>query len=161
MSANHKLKNLSPHVLRELRRHVSLRAPPRAAQQQQQQQQSQKMSNGMKAALGGTIALTATAASFPLLATWWIGNLAQKDDALTAPQVRRGAFINSGTRDVGRDPDWDFEKGVHKIKSGYAAIAEEKGSLPAEFLALGSKELKKHEQDLADAAMGKKSRQTS
>lgn len=160
MSAN-PLKKLPPHVVRELRRHVS---PPKAplgaagATQQQQKQQRPKMSNGMKAALGGTILLTATAASFPLLATWWIGNLAQKDDPLTAPQVRRGAFLNSGTRDVGKDPEWDFEKGVHKTKSGYAAIAEEEESrfLPQEFLALGPKEMKKHEKDLADAAMGKK-----
>lgn len=155
MSAN-PLKKLPPHVVRELRRHVSPNAPSAAATRGQQQQRP-KMSNGMKAALGGTILLTATAASFPLLATWWIGNLAQKDDPLTAPQVRRGAFLNSGTRDVGKDPEWDFEKGVHKTKSGYAAIAEEESrALPQEFLALGSKEMKKHEQDLADAAMGKK-----
>ena len=111
----------------------------------------------MKLALGGSILLTATAASFPLLATWWIGNLAKKDDALTAPQVRRGAFVNSGTRDVGKDPEWDFEKGMHKTKSGYAAIAEEESEkLPSAYLALGPKAMKKHEQDLADFAKGKK-----
>ena len=159
MSAN-KLKNLPPHVLRELRRHVSPKAPPRqgnttTATTTASDGQRPKMSNGMKAALGGTILLTATAASFPLLATWWIGNLAQKEDPLTAPQVRRGAFLNSGTRDVGVDPEWDFTTGQHKTKSGYAAIAEEETqSLPGEFLALGSKEMKKHEKNLADAAMG-------
>lgn len=173
MSASNKLKNLPPHVVRELRRHI---APPTATaattatssnphqQQQQTQQQRPKMSNGMKAALGGTIVLTATAASFPLLATWWIGNLAQKDDPLTAPQVRRGAFLNSGTRDVGKDPEWDFTTGVHKQTkaSGYAGIAQQQEAeedarpLPAAFLALGSNTMKKHEQELADAAMGKK-----
>mmetsp|Transcript_793 Transcript_793/g.1614 ORF Transcript_793/g.1614 Transcript_793/m.1614 type:complete len:165 (-) Transcript_793:1583-2077(-) len=158
MSSN-KLKNLPPHVLRELKRHVSPKSLPKgAAAAQTGTAGRQKMSNGMKAALGGTILLTATAASFPLLATWWIGNLAQKEDPLTAPQVRRGAFLNSGTRDIGRDPEWDFEKGLHKTKSGYAAIAEEERSrpLPGEFLALGSKEMKKHEQDLQDFALGKK-----
>lgn len=112
----------------------------------------------MKLALGGSLLLTATAGSFPLLATWWIGNLNQRDEALTAPQVRRGAFQNSGTRDIGKDPEWDFEKGLHKTKSGYAAIAEEENArqLPGEFLALGPKEMKKHEQDLVDFATGKK-----
>ena len=149
-----KLKNLPPHVLRELKRHVSPNPLPKGAGPEGRQ----KMTNGMKAALGGAILLTATASSFPLLATYWIDNLAQKDDPLTAPQVRRGAFLNSGTRDIGRDPDWDFEKGTHKVKSGYAAIAEEEQSrpLPGEFLALGSAQMKKHEQDLADFATGKK-----
>ena len=154
------LKNLPPHVVRELRRHVSPKPlQTEAGAAAGQQSKGSRMSNGMKAALGGTILLTATAASFPLLATWWIGNLAQKDEALTAPQVRRGAFLNSGTRDIGKDPEWDFEKGQHKSKSGYAAIAEEEAearALPGEFLALGPKEMKKHEQSLADFAMGKK-----
>lgn len=156
-----KLKNIPPHVLRELKRHVSPKPLPKtggAATAAASGGERRKMSNSMKAALGGTILLTATAASFPLLATWWIGNLAQKEDPLTAPQVRRGAFLNSGTRDMGRDPEWDFEKGLHKSKSGYVAIAEEEQSrrLPGEFLALGSKQMEKHEQDLADFAHGKK-----
>lgn len=159
---SNKLKNLPPHVVRELRRHVSPRplskAPNGQARRAGQEEARQKMGTGMKMALGGTILLTATTASFPLLATWWIGNLNQKDDALTAPQVRRGAFLNSGTRDIGKDPEWDFEKGLHKSKSGYAAIAEEENSrpLPGEFLALGPKEMEKHEQDLVDFATGKK-----
>lgn len=157
---SNKLKNLPPHVLRELKRHVSPKPlKTSGARQAGQEQQKQKMGTGMKMALGGTILLTATASSFPLLATWWIGNLSQKDDALTAPQVRRGAFLNSGTRDVGKDPEWDFQKGVHKSKSGYAAIAEEEKAarnLPAEFHALGPKHMEKHEQELIDFATGKK-----
>jgi hypothetical protein len=157
MSGSSKLKNLPPHVLRELKRHVSPKPLVSHAAQQQQAASRSKMSNGMKAALGGTILLTATAASFPLLATWWIGNLSQKDDPLTAPQVRRGAFLNSGTRDVGKDPDWDFQTGTHAVKSGYAAIAEEEQhQLPAQYLALGPKEMEKYEKELAQAAMGEK-----
>jgi hypothetical protein len=117
------------------------------------------MSMGMKLALGGTLLLTATAGSFPLMATWWIANLNQKDDPLTAPQVRRGAFLNSGTRDIGKDPEWNFENGTHKQKSGYAVIAAEEASsrsLPGEFLAMEAGKLKKHEQGLIDFATGKK-----
>lgn len=164
MSASSKLKNLPPHVLRELKRHVSpTPMKPSAGQHASRGPTAapgskQKMGTGMKLALGGSLLLTATAGSFPLLATWWIGNLNQRDEALTAPQVRRGAFQNSGTRDIGKDPEWDFEKGLHKTKSGYAAIAEEENArqLPGEFLALGPKEMKKHEQDLVDFATGKK-----
>jgi len=153
-----KLKNLPPHVVRELKRHVSPKPLPKGAGTAQGAGQRQKMTTGMKVALGGTILLFTTTASFPLLASWWIGNLAQKEDPLTAPQVRRGAFLNSGTRDIGRDPEWDFERGKRLHKSGYAAIAEEEKSrsLPGEFLALGSKQMEKYEKDLEDFATGKK-----
>jgi hypothetical protein len=157
------LKNLPPHIVRELRRHVSpkpLKVPSgRNAASTSDTNVAAPMSMGMKLALGGTLLLTATAGSFPLLATWWITNLNQKDDPLTAPQVRRGAFLNSGTRDIGKDPEWDFEKGTHKTKSGYAVIVAEESSsrkLPAEFLAMEAASLKKHEQGLIDFATGKK-----
>mmetsp|Transcript_7920 Transcript_7920/g.13260 ORF Transcript_7920/g.13260 Transcript_7920/m.13260 type:complete len:87 (+) Transcript_7920:155-415(+) len=34
-------------------------------------------------------------------------NMLVQEEALSATQIRRGAYINSGSRDVGRDPDWD------------------------------------------------------
>jgi hypothetical protein len=58
--------------------------------------------------------LTSLAASIPYLASKWISSLNEKDEALTAAQVRRGAFLNSGTRDVGKDPSWDFRTGTYK-----------------------------------------------
>eukprot|EP00949_MAST-11_sp_MAST-11-sp1_P000092 g92.t1 len=38
--------------------------------------------------------------------------LIKKDGSLTSSQVMRGPYINSGSRDIGRDPDWDIEKGT-------------------------------------------------
>ena len=35
------------------------------------------------------------------------GSLTAKEGELTGSQVQRGQFMNSGSRDVGRDPDWD------------------------------------------------------
>jgi hypothetical protein len=52
----------------------------------------------------------------------WVGRLNDKDEALTAAQIRRGAFNNSGSRDVGRDPNWDFSKGLYKKDADYEAM---------------------------------------
>jgi hypothetical protein len=169
------LKNLPPHVARELRRHISphplpkRRPPPgggavaasatgggpaeaaeaAAAQQQQQQQR-------VRSVLAGCVAFTVAAGSLPLVATYWIGGLTDKDGPLTAPQVRRGAFQNSGTRDVGRDPNWDFATGQYKKDSGYAAMYEnERRRLPGEFLAVSEKDLQKHEEKIEAFAMGR------
>ena len=115
--------------------------------------------------LAGTVLLTATAASFPLLSHWWVGHLTAKDAALSAAQVRRGAFMNSGTKDMGRDPQWDFEKGMHKQKilenSGYAAIAEaekkeQEQHLPGVAQAMDPTKMAKYEKDLEAFAKGKK-----
>ena len=40
--------------------------------------------------------------------------LSERDDPLTGSQIRRGAFNNSGSRDVGKDPYWDFKRGRRK-----------------------------------------------
>lgn len=150
-----KLKNLPPHVVRELKRHVSPGPLPKfGAAGAQAKPKKKPMSQGMKMTLGGSILLTVTAGSIPLLATWWIGNLAQREEALTAPQVRRGAFLNSGTRDIGRDPDWDFKSGTHAYNTS-AKNSRDDENLPAEFLALGRNKMgAEEEQALADAAKG-------
>lgn len=44
----------------------------------------------------------------------WIQPLSERDGALTGSQIRRGAFNNSGSKDVGKDPYWDFKKGRRK-----------------------------------------------
>ena len=36
-------------------------------------------------------------------------NLQQCEGALSGSQIQRGQFINTGSQDIGRDPDWDFE----------------------------------------------------
>ena len=50
----------------------------------------------------------------PFLFINWIQPLTDRDDALTAGQIRRGAFNNSGSRDAGKDPYWHFKKGRRK-----------------------------------------------
>jgi len=41
-------------------------------------------------------------------------NLMQQDAPLTGSQVIRGAYINTGTKDIGADPDWDWKNGTYK-----------------------------------------------
>ncbi|GKY94544.1 hypothetical protein MPSEU_000420100 [Mayamaea pseudoterrestris] len=149
------LKKLPPHVARELRRHVS----PRPLNERVSQQQ-QGVPASMKWIAGGCVALVGTAASFPLLATWWI-KLNEKETPLTAAQARRGAFNNSGSRDVGKDSNWDFENGQYKKDAGYYAMYQEEGRggsskrMPGEFLSMPSSTLDKHEQKMKDFAEGR------
>ena len=35
--------------------------------------------------------------------------LVSSDKALTGSQVQRGPFLNSGSKDAGRDPDWNLQ----------------------------------------------------
>jgi len=37
--------------------------------------------------------------------------------------VRRGVYLNTGSKDVGPDPDWNFRNGTYKGKS--PAIVDE------------------------------------
>jgi len=142
------LNKLPPHVARELRRHIS---PPPLKRNPLPNEQN---SSSLRWVVGGCLALVGTAASFPLIATWWI-SLNDRPEALTANQVRRGAFNNSGSRDVGRDPDYDFEKGEHKLKSGYAAMMQEDSQVSNIFLAVDSKILDKHAKEIEELAKGK------
>jgi hypothetical protein len=34
-------------------------------------------------------------------------SLTNSDQPLTGSQVQRGAYMNTGSKDAGRDPDWD------------------------------------------------------
>ena len=133
------LSKLPPEVARELRRHVSPRplkdmsasatsatSNPKAAarllQQQQQQQQQQNQRPGTGWILGGCVVLTGTAFATPFAAQHWIGNLNNRDEPLTHAQIRRGAFLNSGSTDAGKDPQWDFRNGQYKKDDNYWAI---------------------------------------
>ncbi|CAJ1953598.1 unnamed protein product [Cylindrotheca closterium] len=110
----HKLKNMHPDVARELLRHV--RPNPRLAKTSKN---NSKSSSSTKVLLGCT-AFVAFAGSLPYWATKTIGNLTEKEEALSAAQVRRGAFMNSGSRDAGKDPNWDWKNGKYVYPKGFA-----------------------------------------
>ncbi len=58
------------------------------------------------------------------------GGLWASDDTLSAAQVRRGAYLNTGSRDAGPDRDWDHEKFLYKGKRP-AIIDDATGLSPA------------------------------
>lgn len=144
-----KPRKLPPHVLRELKRHLD--PPPSSARAGGQQRKQ-----GSNTVLYATLVLTATAASFPLVFHSWMENLNAKEEALTAPQVRRGAFQNSGTRDVGKDPDWEWEQGraYYKglAKSGYANVNS--ASIPGQYHAAHPDRIQAYEDKIVAFATG-------
>ena len=114
------LKKLPPDVARELLRHV--RPNPRISRRgggggQNNTANTKKSSTKI---LAGCTAFVAFAGSLPYWATQTIGNLSEKEEALTAAQVRRGAFMNSGSRDAGKDPNWDWKNGKYVYPKGFA-----------------------------------------
>jgi hypothetical protein len=114
-----KLKNLPPEVRRELLRHV---APP-ASRKNPAGGSSASSSSGGKTywpLVAGCTAFVGFGASLPYWASQTIGNLTDREEALTAAQVRRGAFLNSGTRDAGKDPNWDWKNGEYVYPKGFA-----------------------------------------
>lgn len=125
MSSN-AFKKLAPEVRRELLRHVK----PSAAQQkvrdhllakhQRLENAGGERSKSAKKWMYGCIGFVGLAASMPYFLSRKIGNLTARDDPLTAAQVRRGAFMNSGSRDAGKDRNWDLSKGVYVYPEGFA-----------------------------------------
>ena len=121
------LRNLPPEVRRELLRHVKPSPRVAAALQKRQnaanQESNAKGGTGMKnntKILLGCGAFVGCAASLPYWATQTIGNLTDRDEALTAAQVRRGPFLNSGSHDAGKDPNWDWKNGRYVYPPGFA-----------------------------------------
>ena len=62
---------------------------------------------GKALTLVGVVTLAGTMFAVPM----WIknrmgGSLTAKDGELTGPQLQRGQSMHSGSRDVGREPDW-------------------------------------------------------
>ena len=53
------------------------------------------------------------------------------DRPLSSNEVRRGAYLNTGSKDAGPDPDWDFKAGTYKGRKP-AIIDETTGLAPAE-----------------------------
>ena len=116
MSSN-AFKKLSPEVRRELLRHVKSPSSSRGNQKANQQAAS---SDRTRMWLLGCVGFVGCASYVPYYATQKIGNLTDRDDPLTAAQVRRGAFNNSGSRDAGKHPNWDIKNGRYIYPKGFA-----------------------------------------
>jgi hypothetical protein len=101
-------RKIPPHFARELKRHV--------IKQTQSSSSSTSHNNSTVKTLFGCVAFAGVTASIPYFALQWIAPLNDREDALTHSQIRRGAFNNSGSRDAGRDPNWDFKTGT-RIKN--------------------------------------------
>jgi hypothetical protein len=77
----------------------------------------------------GLVAIGATFAALPFVIRErnQNHNLAISQAALTGSQVMRGAFLNTGSKDVGPDPDWDMK--THTYRGGstrsFAPTAEQ------------------------------------
>mmetsp|Transcript_28662 Transcript_28662/g.61140 ORF Transcript_28662/g.61140 Transcript_28662/m.61140 type:complete len:145 (+) Transcript_28662:113-547(+) len=100
---------IPPHVAREMRRHVVKQRPPSSGSSS-----SSSSSSVSPKALAGCLALTATMMAVPYAFINWIQPLSERDSELTGSQIRRGAFNNSGSKDAGKDPYWNFKKGRRK-----------------------------------------------
>ena len=47
-------------------------------------------------------------------------SLSERDGALSGSQIQRGQYINTGSQDIGKDPDWDFK--THKWRGKHIEI---------------------------------------
>jgi len=106
---------ISPQLLRELRRHVKVKTKNQSVNSGKKGDTnhgtSEKEKQKKTTLLGCTAFLCATG-SLPFIFVSWIGSLSEKDGALTHAQIRRGAFNNSGSKDIGKDPNWNFRTGT-------------------------------------------------
>lgn len=68
----------------------------------------------------GLVAFVSVCSAIPLWSSYTMKNkqknLTQSEKALTGTQVIRGAYLNTGSKDAGVDPDWDFENRVWRGK---------------------------------------------
>ena len=63
----------------------------------------------------GCIVFAGVCASIPyVITTNQKEALMSKEDALNAGAIRRGVYVNSGSKDVGVDPMWDFKQGKRR-----------------------------------------------
>lgn len=106
-------RKVPEHIARELKRHVQRNAKNSSGGR------SGSNGNDNKSHLStflGCAAFIGVTASVPFFAMHWIRPLSERDEALSRSQIRRGAFNNSGSKDVGKDPNWDFRTGT-RIKN--------------------------------------------
>jgi hypothetical protein len=107
-------RKLPPDVARELLRHV------KPLQAKVHQAEAGKKNGANMIPLLACVGFVGCAASIPYIATQWVTNLSDRDEALTPAQVRRGAFGNSGSRDAGKDPNWNWKEGRYVYPPGFA-----------------------------------------
>lgn len=75
---------------------------------------------------GAGLAVMAVAfAVFPLYIQKPDHNLTRQDKPLSGHQIMRGAYLNTGSRDAGPDPDWDMATGTYKGKSSFNPSTED------------------------------------
>mmetsp|Transcript_8415 Transcript_8415/g.12647 ORF Transcript_8415/g.12647 Transcript_8415/m.12647 type:complete len:157 (-) Transcript_8415:64-534(-) len=124
-------RKIPRHVARELARHVKkstpqLSSPPPSSSSSKNKywydSKSNNVNTGKLKTVAACFAFVGITAQVPLWAMKWIGPLNEKDGALTGSQIRRGAFNNSGSRDVGKDPNWDFRTGTRKKDKEYVDL---------------------------------------
>lgn len=121
-------QKIPPHVTAELRRHVAAsKAQARGNASSGDSAKAGKEGGGgwsKGATLAACCAFTAAAGSIPYLVMKHFKPLNEREEALTHAQIRRGAFMNSGSRDVGKDPMWDFKTGTRIQDKGYVELFE-------------------------------------
>ena len=121
-------QKIPPYVTAELRRHVAAsKAQARGNASSGDSAKAGKEGGGgwsKGATLAACCAFTAAAGSIPYLVMKHFKPLNEREEALTHAQIRRGAFMNSGSRDVGKDPMWDFKTGTRIQDKGYVELFE-------------------------------------
>lgn len=123
-------QKLSPEVRRELLRHVKPSSTSNAqtkqaaehlrARQQRLEDAGSERYKSSKKWLVGCVGFVGLSASIPYIATQKIGSLTAREGPLTPGQIRRGAFNNSGSRDAGKDANWDLKTGTYVYPKGFA-----------------------------------------
>lgn len=85
----------------------------------------------------GLVGFTGIMCSVPLLLqkrharlTGSAGGLTTGERPLTVNEQRRGVYLNTGSKDVGPDPDWDWKKGTYKGQAP-AIVDETTGLAPS------------------------------
>lgn len=113
---------IPPHIARELRRHVKPKAKASSGASAGKNTNKKPTDNGKLYTFLGCTAFVGVTASFPFFGMAWIGPLSDRDEELTGAQIRRGAFNNSGSRDAGKDPNWDFKTGTRIKNDSYSDL---------------------------------------
>ena len=85
----------------------------------------------------GLVVFAGGMASFPFVYKQYVlkQNLNFADKPLAGQNIVRGAYINSGSKDIGVDPDWDPKTGTWR---GRASLRERQEALASERAAAAS-----------------------
>ena len=82
---------------------------------------------GKYATLAGMLSIIGVMGMLPMWIKWKIAEpLSSADKSLTGSQIQRGQFMNTGSKDVGRDPDWDAKHAIYKPNHPGAYPPEER-----------------------------------